>query len=112
MGQTRIVGKVATTITTDAGGVMRVTYHDTDVVTVYPNGRIDLDNGGWFTPTTKVRMNQASAQFGLGFQVFQKDWDWFVDIDGHTLEFGYGQDYPQYEWPKHRKTTITIRNGS
>jgi len=87
MGQTYRIGKVATSVRTDAEGILRVTYHATDVVTVYPNGRIDLDHGGWMTPTTKARMNQASAQFGLGFQARQKDFAWYVDIDGATIRF-------------------------
>ncbi len=104
MSQQSTIGKLATTIATDTEGVMRVTYHNTPVVTVYPNGRIDLDSGGWFTVTTKTRMNQASNQFGLGFYVFQKAYHWFVDIDGHTIDWqekaGYGNE------------RLTIRNGS
>jgi len=97
MGQTQTVGRVSTTISR-RDDILRVTYHNTDVVTVYPNGRIDLDHNGWTTATTKTRMNQASNQFGLGFVVFQKDYTWYVDIDGHTIEFDH--------------TPLTIRNGS
>lgn len=100
MGQMQTVGKTATSIARDKDGVLRVTYHGTSVVTVYPNGRIDLDTGGWWTVTTKARMNQASNQFGLGFQVYQKDFQWYVDIDDHAIE-----------WPDHRHN-LTIRNGS
>ena len=54
---------------------------------MYPEGRIVLNTGGYFTATTKTRMNQASRQFNLGFLVFQEDFKWYVDVDGHTLEF-------------------------
>ena len=30
--------------------------------------------------TTKKKMNQASNQFNLGYEVFQKDWYWFIDF--------------------------------
>jgi hypothetical protein len=43
---------------------------------------IILNNGGWNTPTTRQRMNQASDEFGLGFRVFQKDWEMLVEYDG------------------------------
>ncbi len=104
MAQMSRVSGVATAISTDADGVMRVSYHSTPVVTVYPNGRIDLDSGGWFTVTTKTRMNQASNQFGLGFKVFQKDFRWFVDVDGHTIDW---QEAAVYGGER-----LTIRNGN
>lgn len=86
------IGTVATTISQDRETeVLRVTYHSTDVVKVFPNGRIELDSGGWRTATTKTRMNQASNQLGLGFTVWQKDFNWYVDIDGHTQEFEDGK---------------------
>ena len=49
---------------------------------------VHLDNGGWFTSTTKTRMNQASRQFNLGFSVYQKDFDWYVVTPaGETHKF-------------------------
>lgn len=36
-----------------------VRLHDTDIVTLYRNGRIVLDNGGWYTPTTATHMTGA-----------------------------------------------------
>lgn len=101
MAQTQKVSGVATAVRTDEGGTLTVSYHDTNVVTVYPNGRIVLDTGGWFTVTTKTRMNQASNQFGLGFHVYQEDFQWFVAIDGQNIE-----------WGRERGNRITIRNGS
>jgi hypothetical protein len=37
-------------------------------------------------------MNQASNQFGLGYQVYQKDWQWYVDFDGQTIDFHDGME--------------------
>ena len=87
MSQTHTIGKVATTVARDDDGVLRVTYHSTPVVTLYPNGKLVLNHGGWTTHTTKTRMNQASNQLRLGFTVWQKGFAWFVDIDGHTIPF-------------------------
>jgi hypothetical protein len=65
--------KVGTTATAvqQQGGIIRVIYHSTAVVEKTPEG-VRLDSGGWRTATTKTRMNQASNQFGLGFQVYAK----------------------------------------
>jgi hypothetical protein len=109
MAQQSTIGKTATTIATDAEGIMRVTYHSTPVVTIYPSGRIDLDTGGWFTPTTKTRMNQASNQFGLRFYVYQKDSRWYVDVDGRTINW---QESAVYHRGHRGGERLTIRNGS
>jgi len=63
-----------------------VIYHSTAVVK-YDFDKIILNTGGWRTSTTKTRMNQSSNQFNLGFQVYQKDFDWFVDYCGKTYNF-------------------------
>ena len=69
--------------------VIRVRYWNTDVVTVGPEF-IVLDNGGYWTNTTKRRMNQASEEYGLGYHVFQKKGDWFVEYGNKTLPFSNG----------------------
>jgi hypothetical protein len=82
------VGTVATKVYRD-GGDQVVKYHYTEVVR-WDNERIVLDSGGWMTATTKTRMNQAANQYGLGYTVFQRDYEWFVDYNGDTLEFSDG----------------------
>jgi hypothetical protein len=76
MSQQRQVGRHATSIFTEAGKT-RVVYHGTAVV-IFDSERIILDSGGWRTATTKSRMNQASHQFELGIQVYQKGGKWWV----------------------------------
>ena len=80
----RVTGR-ATSIRTE-DGYTKVRYHSTDVVT-FNDKTIELYAGGWQTMTTKVRMNQASNQFDLGFTVYQKDFAWFVHFQGKTYEF-------------------------
>lgn len=65
-------------------GFTQVVYHSTPVVK-FSASTIVLDSGGWQSATSKTRMNQAANQFGLGYNVFQKDWDWFVELDWITL---------------------------
>ena len=81
--------KVATEITVrpDEEQFMNcVTYHYTDVV-CWNNKKIVLNSNGYRTATTKRRMNQASEQFGLGYRVFQKDYEWYVEHRGKVYDF-------------------------
>ena len=74
----------------DHGGV---TYHSTNIV-AWKDGKVTLNSGGWETVTTKRKMNQASHQFCLGFGVFQKNYDWFVDLpNGETVPFVDGMTF-------------------
>jgi len=89
MGQAHIVGKTATTIYEDDRGYTCVKYHKTDVVK-FKGNVILLDSGGWLTHTTKMRMNQASKQFNLGFQVRQENKEWYVYTDAGKVQFFNG----------------------
>ena len=88
MNRSDTVGTHKTTISTDETGT-HVCYHSTRVVSFNSN-TVTLRSGGYHTNTTKIRMNQASQQFGLGFSVWQKDFAWFVDWKGKVLEFADG----------------------
>ncbi len=63
-----------------------VTYHGTDVVS-FNEKEIILKTGGWKSVTTKLRMNQASNQYDLGYMVSQKDFSWFVTYKGKKILF-------------------------
>ena len=95
MSQQTQVGRTATTIHRNGQGQTQVIYHSTPVVS-FNDKFVVLQNHGWFTATTKTRMNQASHQFGLGFDVFQKNWDWYVGLpDGTTTEYVEGMSFPR-----------------
>lgn len=61
------LGTLSTSVRTE-GGWTHVRYHSTDVVS-FNASTIILRTGGWNTPTTRRRMNQAAKQFGLGYGV-------------------------------------------
>ena len=65
---------------------INVQYHET-VVVAFDHQEIILNNGGWYTKTTKDRINQTSNQFGLGYRVFQKNFDWFVEHQGKIIPY-------------------------
>lgn len=87
---------VATTVRRLSSGMIVGQYHNTSVAEVL-GSNVRLDTGGYFTRTTKVRMNQFANQFCDGaFTVYQKNGDWFVSVkttgmthkfEGRTLEF-------------------------
>ena len=78
----------ATTIRVAPTGEIIGQYQLTDVATL-KNDTVYLNTGGWFTRTTKVRMNQFANHFCNGrFSVYQKNHEWFVRLaDGTVLPF-------------------------
>ena len=85
MAQQDKVGTHQTKVGTE-GRETFVKYWNTKVVS-FTEDTISLNNGGFLTNTTKTRMNQASNQFDLGYRVYQKNFDWFVEHNGKTHEF-------------------------
>ena len=95
MSQLSVCRGVATKVIQSSGSII-VSYHNTHVVTAKRVGnqwRVTLNTGGWRTNTTKTRMNQASNQYGLGFQVYQSKGAWFVRLGGWN-ETPKGEDLP------------------
>ena len=71
-------GKVSTKIEVDGNGTVHVLYHDTVILKRSNDGNVVLNTGGYKTSTTKRRMNQASELYDLGFEVYQRDYEWYV----------------------------------
>lgn len=93
MGQMQQVSKNNTAIMTE-DGLTKIILHSTVVVS-FNHEKVILNSGGWRTVTTRARMNQASNQFGLGFTVCQKNFDWFVCLaDQVTVAFEDGMEIP------------------
>lgn len=68
-------------------GSIAIRYHDTDVLTWNVDGSITLDSGGFYTHTTKERINEFSSLTGLS--VYQEKSIWYVSIrgTGEVLDF-------------------------
>jgi hypothetical protein len=76
-----------TTISTNSDGATEVKFYDTIIVTVkfYPVGaHVTLRTGGFFTATTKVRMNETASDFGLKFSVYAEKKVWYVRYHNGT----------------------------
>lgn len=84
-----------TTVSADDTASVIVTYVSTQIVRVNRDDTITLDTGGYQTVTTKRKMNQAAAQFRLGYSVWQRDYQWYVTkpsgeevrFDGRSVTF-------------------------
>jgi hypothetical protein len=86
MAQTQEVRGVKTIILVE-DGITKIVYRGNCVV-AFDDKKISLNSNGWRTATTKTRMVQASNQFKLGFYVYQRDFEWFVDLpNGETVEY-------------------------
>jgi hypothetical protein len=85
MARMNKVGNHATTVWGE-NGTTYIKYHAT-IVVEFDQDTLTLRTGGWRTVTTKLRMNQASNQFGLGFHVWQKNFDWYVSYQGKEISF-------------------------
>lgn len=100
MPQQYKVSGVSTVIGEDYG-YNYVQYHRTKVVK-WNSREIVLDTGGWESQTTKTRMNQTANQFRLGFYVYQKDYQWFVNYKDQDIPFKGNKvtlyrTYPRFE---------------
>lgn len=66
-----------------------VRLHDTDVVTLHPNGSYTLNSGGWRTVTTKDRINRYAP-----VAVFQRKGQWFVAAHQSTGGWDFDNAVP------------------
>jgi hypothetical protein len=71
----------------DYGDCVVVKYHATYIITIYPDGRYLLDNGGWYTVTTKARMNRYAP-----VRIYSHKGEWIVAGNPQT-----GRDNTKYE---------------
>lgn len=60
------------------GDDLAVKLHDTDVVTIHPDGTLTLNSGGWLTATTKDRMNQALREVEAPLQIRTEKGRWYI----------------------------------
>ena len=73
----------------ESNGTGSVQYHQTKIVE-WNDSSIILRNNGYYTLTTKRKMNQAANQFRLNFSVYQEKGEWYVSHSGDTLPFEDG----------------------
>ena len=63
-------------------GSVGIVLHNTCVVKIHPDNSATLNTGGWYTSTTKDRINKYSP-----VRVYQKKGKWYLN-DGTSYEDG------------------------
>ena len=69
--------------------------HGNHIATVTDKDLTLYSGGGWFTPTTKSRLNALIQEFGFkGSNIFQKNFNWYVRAFGNVTPFVDGISIP------------------
>ena len=58
---------------------------------------LKLNTGGWYSVTTKSRLNAILDQLITGARVFQRDFNWFLSYNNQTHDFMDGMILSQGE---------------
>lgn len=64
-----------------------IQYHKTVVFGIYEYGNYFFNNGGYFTVTTKKRINDALCKIDDSHQIVQRNFNWL--IGRKKIEFGF-----------------------
>ena len=89
--------KSNTCITYDPSNGMsaEVYLHGNHIATVTDKDLTLYSGGGWFTPTTKSRLNALIQEFGFkGSNIFQKNFNWYVRAFNTVTPFVDGISIP------------------
>ena len=69
----------------------KVFLHGNHIATVTDKDLTLYSGGGWFTPTTKSRLNALISEFCFnGSNIFQKNFNWYVRAFNTTTPFHDG----------------------
>ena len=58
---------------------------------------LKLNTGGWYSVTTKSRLNAILQGLIVGASVFQKNFDWYLNYNNQTVDFWDGMILSQGE---------------
>ena len=56
----------------------------------HKNQALKLNTGGWYSVTTKSRLNAILDQLITGARVYQKAFDWYLSYNNQTVDFWDG----------------------
>ena len=87
-GRTRLLKKYANnTYLVRHDDYLALLYHSTEVVKFYPNGNVVLDNGGWYTSTTKERINWMLLEYPIG--LYQERGVWYLGSPANNSAYRF-----------------------
>lgn len=73
-----------TEVETTKNGLTFLILHGNTIAIKDENGKIQITNCGWFSNTTKERLNAID-----GVNIYQKNWNWYLNgkiWDGNLIE--------------------------
>lgn len=77
-----------TRVRTEKGGHVFIKLHNTDIIELNTLDQVILNTGGWYTPTTKARMNDYTR--GLGINIWQQAGSWYLTYGDSEYHFEDG----------------------
>lgn len=84
-------------------------YHDTAIATIFDDGRLKIDNGGWWSKTTKKRINAILSALGLPYGIYQANWQWYLsDREGITYPLRNETNYNGYHFTAYFDTNTKV----
>ena len=61
------------------GDVTYLRLHGNTIATRTKDGRVYIDSCGWFTNTTKERLNYLLQLLNSNYRIVQKNWWWYIN---------------------------------
>jgi len=74
-------------------GSVGITLHSTMVVRIHPDNSATLNTGGWYSSTTKDRMNKYSP-----VRVYQRKGEWYLNDGTPYVDGMQVADYKTWIW--------------
>ena len=109
----KLHGMAATSLHRLADGAIAMRYHDTDILTWYPDNTVKIQTGGWFTQTTARRIDDHlrgktpdDISVSVGNDYAAKDGVWHIITRRRNLD--RSEDAPYYT----RIANIAYREGA
>ena len=81
-----LAGKCRTVGNTRTNG-QSLYLHGNCIADKLSDGSIQVSNAGWYSPTTKERLNALMELRGYNGYIFQKKCDWYVRRDGQVIRY-------------------------
>lgn len=82
----KIMNNTRENITLD--NTREVKHWNTKILTFTPNGTVIIDNGGFYSATTKKRLNKYLKPYNIS--VYQKKYNWYIDYKGQIIDYFNG----------------------
>lgn len=103
MSQTAKIGKANTVIVPQPDGALSITLYQTEILRYWTKDRkVRIDTGGYYTVTTRTRLNQAFNEWGLPLSVS------FSKKDGNVVTEHVGDERVAHQFSRDHLCYVTF----